>query len=95
MEPDEQAEALDTGVAGAALGAILMELEIEFPGIIERAADRLENHQIRSAVISLRGPRIAPKITRDLDSGVAWLRVCAMIANAALGPIGKGKKRRR
>jgi hypothetical protein len=97
--PDESddisAVTIDTGVAGAALGAVLMELELEFPGIIDRAANRLENHQLRSAVISLRGPRIAPKILRDIEAGVAWLRVAAMIANAALGPAVKGKRRRR
>lgn len=93
-EPDDiSAETIDTGVAGAALGAVLMELEVEFPGIIDRARERMENHQLRAAVISLRGPRIAPKILRDIDAGVAWLRVAAMIAVAALGPVGKKRRR--
>lgn len=94
-ETERTEEAPDTGVAGVALAAILMELELEFPGIIDRAKERLENTHLRSAAISLRGPRMEPKIRRDIEDGIAWLSVAALFAEAALGPRRRRRKRRR
>lgn len=92
IEPAQQAP--DTGVVGVALAAILMELELEFPGIIERAKTRLETTHLRAAAISLRGPRMEPKIRRDIEDGLAWLSVAALFAEAALGPRRRRKRRR-
>jgi hypothetical protein len=93
-EPAASDKAPDTGVAGVALAAILMELELEFPGIIDRARERLEVTHLRSAAISIRGPRMEPKMRDDLENGIAWLRIAGLFAVAALGPIAKRKRRR-
>lgn len=94
-EPETIDDPPDTGVAGVALAAVLMELEIEFPGIIERARERLEASNLLSAAISIRGPRLEPKIRRDVEAGIAWLRVAGLFATAELGPMSKGKRRRK
>jgi hypothetical protein len=93
-ERDAPEESPDTGVAGVALAAILMELELEFPGIIDRARQRLEVTHLRSAAISIRGPRMEPKMRHDIEAGVAWLKIAGLFAVAALGPIAKRKRRR-
>lgn len=93
-EPETSDERPDTGIAGVALAAVLMELEVEFPGIIDRARERLEATHLRSAAIALRGPRMAPKIRRDIEEGIAWLRIAGLFAVAEFGPIRRRKKRR-
>lgn len=95
-EPEEgDRDTIDTGVAGAALAAIAIELEMEFPGIIGRAGDRLEATHLRAAAISLRGPRMEPKIREDIANAVGWLRVASLFAEAELGPVAKRRRRQR
>lgn len=87
--------AVDTGVAGVALAALAMELELLSPGIILRARERLEASNLMSAAISIRGPRMEPKMRRDIKEGIAWLRVAELFAVAELGPIRRRRKGRR
>lgn len=71
--PDIPAPTMLTVIAGIALA----ELEVEFPGLMDRMIRRLGSESLQASVIRLRGERAAPAIIEAQAEALVWLAALA------------------
>lgn len=70
----------------ALAGALLLELESDVPGIIERVRQRLENEAAITATVRLRGPRTEPQVRAAVEGALAWVSMVSVLAAAQRPP---------
>lgn len=69
----------DPTFTSVALGALIIELERDFPGISERLAVRLGQEAERSKVARIGGPTIPPAARREVRAAAAWAAAIALV----------------
>jgi hypothetical protein len=63
------------------LGALILELDRQEPGMAERVRERIESEHLRSAVIRLRGPRATPEIIAAAEEAGTWAGGLTLLAD--------------
>lgn len=73
-------------------GIALAELEVEFPGLMDRMIRRLGSETLHASVIRLRGARAAPAVIEAQAEALAWLTALAPLLRAE---VARPKRKRR
>lgn len=95
-EPKAALELPPPSVGLTVLAHTIRLLEEDRPGFTDRLLATLEDEAMKTEVIRLRGPSVAPEVRRVHRDAVAWLsmvRLAALARIARLRPRPKKRKR--